>query len=233
MNRAYLVFGLFFGAFGCATIQGETTILHPSMVEGKESFVIIPVKDIRLPYMKFDHIAGMSPKTSDDVIFMVRTFSTLKDQVDPRQSKFRLIDDRGVIFEPSIKQRINIVERRREVSATHDVAGQVVRTHTPTGTSYYQMHYLQDVNTEVYYYYGYCELGFYNQQIIKPDTKSLTLVVEQDGRTIEFVWQLTNDPTKTTDTTPVWRARDSWGEFSRSVPENNPGSQRMDVPLEK
>jgi len=226
--RIVLATVLFSGMLGCATIRGETTILHPSMVGDKESYISIRVKDNYLPYMKFNHIAGMSPKTSDDVIFMVRTFSTVKDQIDPRQNNFYLVDDQGVIYKPSVKQRINIIEKRREVTSTHDVAGQVVRIKTPDGIEYFQMHHLQDVNTEIYYYYGYCELAFYNQQIIKPDTKSLTLVAEQDGRKIKFVWHITKNPSEASpDLIPEFKTQDNWGNHSRFLPENNPGSQRV------
>ncbi len=215
-------------SIGCATIKGETTILHPSMVGNQESYISIKVKDNRLPYMKFNHIAGVHPVGPDKLRFMVRTFSTTKDQVDPKQNKFYLVDEKGTIFKPTERHNNRVIEKYREVSATHDVAGQMVRIKTTEGIEYFQMHHLKEVDTRVDYYYGYCELAFYATGILTPETKSLTLVVEQEGRTIKFVWHITKNPSEASlELVPEFRPTDNWGNHSRFLPENNPGSQRV------
>lgn len=221
------VCALLITSIGCATIKGETTVLHPSMVGDKESYISVQVKDSRLPYMKFNHIAGMHPIAYNKVAFIVRTFSTTKDQVDPKQNKFYLIDDKGTIYKPTVQRRNNIIERYREVSSARDVAGQTVRIKTPEGIEYFQMHHLENVDTRVDYYYGYCELSFDAIGIFTPEIKLLTLVVEQEGRTIKFVWHITKNPTEASpEIVPEFRTQDNWGNFSRFMPENNPGSQK-------
>ena len=219
---------LFITSIACATVKGETTVLHPSMVGDKESYISVQVKDYKLPYMKFNHIAGMHPVAYSRVAFMVRTFSTTKDQVDPKQNKFYLVNDKGTVFKVSTQRRNNIIERHREVSATHDVAGQMVRIQTDNGVEMYQMHYLEDRDTRIDYYYGYCELEFEADGIITSETKSLTLVAEQYGRTLKFVWHITKDPREASPyVTPEFKTQDNWGNASRFMPENNPGSQRV------
>ena len=143
-----------------------------------------------------------------------------------------MVDDKGTIFKPTVQRYNRLIEKYREVSATHDVAGQIVRIKTNDGIEYFQMHHLEDVDTKIEYYYGYCELIFNAIGIIRPDTKSLTLVVEQEGRTIKFVWHITKNPAEASlETVPEFRPTDQWGNHSRFLPENNPGSQKVSVPF--
>lgn len=227
-SMRYVASLMFLAVTGCATLKGETTVLHPSLIGDRESYISMRVKDPRLPYMKFNHIAGMHPAASDRVFFMVRTFSTTKDQVDPRKNKFYLVNDQGAVFQPAEQHRNRLINKYREVSSTRDVAGQLVRIKTPEGTEYFQMHYLEDVDTRIDYYFGYCELSFYYAGIITPETKSLTLVVEQEGRTLKFVWHLTKNPSETSlEVDPEFRPTDNWDNLSKFLPQNNPGSQRV------
>lgn len=191
--------GLFLGlslmSAGClSTHQGELVVMHPSVAGNTSSEVWIRTKDINLPFMEFHHIAAIYPKSPSELSFKVLLFSTLKNQVNTRKLNFYLIDDQGNIFKPQYLTHKPMTTKSRATLMSFDVPGQIFIVRLPDGTvKYHQIHYIEDRNLEVEYFWGRCELKFDNAPMLMKNTKFLILVAEGEHRKIMFTWRFVHD----------------------------------------
>lgn len=200
MKRLTLIAALF-GSIGCATThQGEVTVLHPRVSGDTASEVWIKTKDMNLPYMEFHHIGYMHPIRSSLLVFRVLLFSSNKEQITPERVTYYLIDDTGKKFTPTLKHRSRVIERHRSTDMDVDVPGQLIRYTNPDGTQEIRrLHHIENVELAGEYYYGFCELEFGSDNMLRPETKSLSLVAESGNRHIVFTWHFTDNPEAVTD----------------------------------